>query len=162
MHFTHQRCFKVSISGSSRICGVISLSNVAEKRGHNTGQAICTVVTHLALPEKRYYSMSLKYSAVFCHAAWQDCWNHCTMYHQLLCLDIWPTSDNSVCHQTSMFVLCLMLAVCVWIKPDSERWSLHVKHNPSLEGAKQAWVYFKKGYEGPNTWIHGVFSCISV
>ncbi|CAM4711011.1 unnamed protein product [Leuciscus chuanchicus] len=37
-------------------------------------------------------------------------------------LDIWPTSDNSL---------------------DSERWSLHVKHNPSLEGPRRAWAYFK-------------------
>lgn len=108
----------------------------------------------LGIALKRYYVPKI---LIFCNAAWQDCWNHCTMYHQLHCLDIWPTSDNSVCHQTSMFVLGLMLAVCVWIRPDSERWSLHVKHNPSLEGPRRAWAYFKDtertaGVWGADTW----------
>lgn len=118
----------------------------------------------LGIALKRYYVPKI---LVFCNAAWQDCWNHCTMYHQLHCLDIWPTSDNSVCHQTSMFVLCLMLAVCVWIRPDSERWSLHVKHNPSLEGLRRRGLTSKtqsagQGYEGLTHETLPIFVCSNI
>lgn len=133
------RCFKVSISGLPRFQSVyqaMSQDHRAKDRPSNLHSS-----NTLGIAIKHYYVPKILCSILQCSlAGLLESLHH---VFQFQCLVIWPTSDNSVCHQTSMFVLCLMLAVCVWIRPDSERWSLHVKHNPSLEGPRRAWAYFK-------------------